>query len=314
MTPRRILVTGAAGFVGHHLMPALRLRFPGAEIIESRFDVADRAAVDAAIAEEPPDAVVHLAAIAAPTEARRDPDAAWKVNLGGTLNLGRAVMEHAPGCVLLFASSGDAYGASFRAGTPIGETAALAPLNTYSATKAAADLALGAMAAEGLHCLRVRPFNHTGPGQTDAFVVPAFARQVAAIAAGLQEKALQVGALDPRRDFLDVRDVCAGYAAALAAADRLEPGTILNLASGQPRRIGDILEALLDAAGVKAEIRTDAARLRPTDIPVAIGDASLARRLLGWAPRIPWEQTLSDVLSEWRARTREATANAGVPS
>ena len=114
---------------------------------------------------------------------------------------------------------------------------------------------------------------------------------------------LHVGALDPRRDFLDVRDVCAAYAAVLAAADApATPALILNIASGQPRRIGDILEALLAAAGVQAEIRTDAARLRPTDIPVAAGDASLAHRLLGWAPRIPWERTLADVLADWRAR------------
>jgi GDP-4-dehydro-6-deoxy-D-mannose reductase len=302
MALRRILVTGAGGFVGQHLLPAVGDRLPEATVIPSSFDITDPAAIQAGIADIKPDALIHLAAIAAPTQARQDPDAAWRVNVGGTLNLARAVMEQAPGCLLVFASSADAYGASFRRGTPLDETAPLAPLNTYGATKAAADLALGAMAAEGLRCVRVRPFNHTGPGQTDAFVVPAFARQVMAIAAGRQETVLHVGALDPRRDFLDVRDVCAGYAAILAAADRLDPGLILNLASGQPRRIGDILEALLQAAGVQAEIRTDAARLRPTDIPVAAGDASLAHRLLGWAPRIPWERTLADVLADWRAR------------
>ncbi len=302
MPPRRILVTGAAGFVGQHLLPALRHAFPDAVLTEARFDITDPPAVQDGIADARPDALVHLAAIAAPAQAREAPDAAWQVNLHGTLNVARATPR---GCTLLFASSADAYGASFRPGRKLDEMAALAPLNLYGATKAAADLALGAMAAEGLQVIRARPFNHTGPGQSDAFVVPAFARQVARIATGEQAPVLQVGALDPQRDFLDVRDVCAAYAAALAHRDRLEPGTILNIASGQPRRVGDVLHALLAAAGVEAEVRTEAARLRPTDIPRAIGDAGRARALLGWAPAIPWEQTLADVLADWRQRIRQ---------
>ena len=288
--------------MGRHLLRALRERFPNAELIPSGFDVADAGAVGDGVAEARPDALVHLAGVAAPGDARRDPDRAWRVNLHGSLHVAQAVRRAAPGCTLLFASSADAYGASFRPGGAVDESVALAPLNTYAATKAAADLALGAMAAEGLRAIRLRPFNHTGPGQSEAFVVPAFARQAALVAAGLQEPVLQVGALEPQRDFLDVRDVCAAYASALAHADSLEPGTILNLASGTPRRIGDILRELLDLAGVEAEVRTDAARLRPSEIPVAAGDAGRARRLLDWAPRIPWTQTLADVLADWRER------------
>jgi len=306
MPPRRILVTGAGGFVGQHLMPALRAAFPDAELHTPSADVRDAAAVTAAVAAARPDALVHLAAIAAIPAARLDPNRAWQVNLMGTLNVARAVLDHAPGCTLLFASSADIYGASFRAGAALGEAALPAPLNTYAATKAAADLALGAMAAEGLQVLRVRPFNHTGPGQTRDFVVPAFAEQVARVAAGLQPPVLRVGALDALRDFLDVRDVCAAYALCLARSDMLAPGTVLNVASGRPRRVGDVLIALMAAAGVEAEVVTDAARLRPTDIPVAAGDATLARRLLGWAPAIAWEQTIADVLADWQGRVRSA--------
>ena len=263
-------------------------------------------AVRDGIAGARPDALVHLAAIAAPGQARDAPDLAWQVNLHGTLNIARAILDAAPGCTLLFASSADAYGASFLAGTPLDEGAALAPQNTYAATKAAADLALGAMAREGLRVIRARPFNHTGPGQTDAFVVPAFARQVAAIAAGAQPPVLRVGALAPQRDFLDVRDVCAAYAAALAQRDQLEPGVILNIASGIPRRIGDVLAALLALAGVQADIQTDAGRLRPGDVQLACGDSTRARALLGWAPAIPWQQTLAEILAEWRQRNGQA--------
>lgn len=304
---RRILVTGAAGFVGGHLVPALRDAFPGAAVLTDPFDVTDAGAVDSALAVRP-DAVVHLAAVAAPMDARRDPDRAWRVNLHGTLTLARAVLTHAPGAVLLFAGSADAYGASFRPGTPLDETAALAPQNTYGATKAAADLALGAMAADGLRVVRARPFNHTGAGQSASFVVPAFARQVARIAAGLQAPVLDVGALAPERDFLDVRDVCAAYARCLATG--IAPGSIVNIASGQARRVGDVLDALLALAGVAAEVRTDAARLRPGDIARAVGDAGAARRLLGWAPAITWERTLRDVLDDWRARIAAGGADA----
>lgn len=301
---QRVLVTGALGFVGQALLPVLRQTFPQAEIRDAGVDVTDHSAVTALIATSRPDALVHLAAVAAPGDARADPDKAWQINLHGTLNIGRALLAEAVDCTMLFVSSADAYGASFRSGTPLDESAPLAPLSTYGATKAAADLALGAMAADGLRVIRARPFNHTGPGQSDAFVVPAFANQVARIAAGLQEPVMDVGALHPMRDFLDVRDVCAAYAAILQRAETLPPGTILNIASGRMQRIGDILQALLDAAGISAEIRTQPTRLRGTDIPEVCGDSSLAQRLLDWQPMIPWDRTLADVLAGWTARQR----------
>ena len=286
-------------------MPTLAAAFPGAVLDAAAFDITDAAAVEGAVSAAPPDALVHLAAVAAIPAARQDPDRAWRVNLGGTLNLARALLTHAPHCTMVFSSSADIYGASFRSGHPLAEDALPAPMNTYAATKAAADLALGAMAAaDGLRVVRVRAFNHTGPGQSAEFVVAAFAEQVARVEAGVQPPVLRVGDLSPLRDFLDVRDVCAAYAACVREADTLPPGTVLNVAGGQPRRVGDVLQSLLDAAGVQADTQTDAARLRPSDIPLAAGDASLARRLLGWAPVVPWAQTVADVLADWRARVR----------
>ncbi len=304
MPPRQILVTGSGGFVGRHLLHALRAAFPEAALDGTVSDVTDAIAIGAEIADRRPDALVHLAAVAAIPAARQDPDRAWRVNLNGTLNVARGVLAAVPDCMVLFASTSDLYGGSFRSGQPLTEEALMAPLNTYGATKAAADLALGAMAADGLRVIRARPFNHTGPGQSADFVVSAFARQVARVAAGLQPPVLKVGALEPLRDFLDVRDVCAAYALCLRHADALAPGLVLNLASGQPRRVGDVLTELLMEARVSAEVQTDAGRLRATDIASAVGDSSLARRLLGWTPAVPWADTLRDVLADWRERIR----------
>lgn len=309
----KILVTGAGGFVGGHLMLVLAQHYPHATLIgagnapgDTRLELTDFAAVDALVEQIRPDACVHLAAVAAIGDARSNPERAWQVNLHGTLALARAILTHAPACRLVFASSADLYGASFRAGVPLDETAVLAPLNTYGSTKAAADLALGAFAAEGLRVVRVRPFNHTGAGQSTGFVVPAFARQIMRIEAGLQPPVLRVGDLTPKRDFLDVRDVCAAYALCLRPELELAPGQILNIASGRPVGIAEILETLRQIAGVDAKVQTDPNLLRPSDIPFAIGNAGLANRLLGWRPTIDWHTTLVDVITDWRHRIAAA--------
>jgi len=167
-TPGRILITGAAGFVGRHLTIALKSAFPDAALLTPAFDVADAAEVASTVGEAGPDVCIHLAAISTNALARPDEGRAWAVNLHGTLHLARAILRHAPACQMVFASTADAYGASFRPGTKLDESAPLAPLNIYAATKAAADLALGAMAEQGLRVVRLRPFNHTGADRSRA--------------------------------------------------------------------------------------------------------------------------------------------------
>ncbi len=296
------MITGAGGFVGRHLMTRLTTAFPRAALLTPAFDIADAAEVAAAVATANPDVCVHLAAISTNAQVRSNEDRAWAVNLHGSLYLARAILRHAPRCQLIFASSADAYGASFRPGTKLDETAPLAPLNAYAATKAAADLALGAMVEQGLCLARPRPFNHTGAGQSSGLVVAAFARQIARIAAGVQDPVISVGNLDPRRDFLDVRDVCAAYIACMTRRDAIEPGAIFNIASGEARRIGDVLDALMETAGVTAEIRIDTTRTRTTDVPLAWCDPARARQVLGWRATTPWSETLRDVLDDWRHR------------
>jgi len=311
----RILVTGAAGFVGGHLRDALRLAFRDAWLVAAihrrpamgwdesvTLDLTDAAGLAAQLAAIAPDAVVHLGAQANVAQSFRDVAATWEANLTATLNLGTALLEARPACRLLFASTGEIYGLSFQQGVALNENAPLAPGNPYAAAKAAADIALGEMALRGLAVVRMRPFNHVGPGQSEGYAVAAFARQIALIEAGRQPPVMAVGALERWRDFLDVRDVCAAYAKALAQWERLPHGIALNIASGVPRRIGDVLSGLLARSAVAIRVEEAAHALRPNDVIRSLGDASRASTMLGWQPMIDWEMTLDDVLADWRAR------------
>lgn len=326
--PLRLLVTGASGFVGRHLLPELRRSFPRTILIVAlrrgddaepdetelgadetvAFDLLQPDAMAPMLRAARPDGLVHLAAQASVSASFADPMASWRANFLGTLALGEAVLREAPDCRFVLASSAEVYGLSFRAPLPLDERAPMHPANPYAASKAACDLAIGEMALRGLDAVRLRAFNHTGPGQSEDFVVAAFAHQIARAEQGLQAPELCVGVLDRWRDFLDVRDVCAAYAAALRGptsdATAAEPGLALNLASGIPRRIGDILNALLSRSTARLLIKVEAARLRPTDVERMVGDAVRARETLGWTPAIPWDKTLDDVLEYWRGRVR----------
>jgi len=304
--PGRILLTGAGGFVGRHLRPALAAAWPEAVLVAGAADLRDADAVAASVAVARPDVCIHLAAVATVAAARDDEARCWDINLHGSLRLAHAILWHAPACRLLFVSSADAYGGAGASGAPLDEGVPLAPRNVYAATKAAADLALGAMVGQGLRVVRLRPFNHTGPGQSADLAIPAFARQIARIAAGLQPPLLEVGNLDTWRDFLDVHDVCAAYIACIERFDSLPPGGIVNIGSGHAQRIGDVLGELLTLAGTAVEVRSEASRTRAHDVVRTVANPARAHAWLGWQPSVPWSRTLSDVLADWRARVAAA--------
>jgi GDP-4-dehydro-6-deoxy-D-mannose reductase len=317
----RVIVTGAGGFVGPHLVAALQ-RIGGADVDViatslvaethrllgplAALDVSDAAATSAAIARWRPTHVINLAGLASAAQVAADPDAAWAAHLQGARNLGRAILAEAPSCWLFQVSSGLVYGASGRSGEPVDERTLLAPLDEYAATKAAADMALSALVPAGLKCVRFRPFNHTGRGQSEAFVVPAFAMQVARIEAGLAAPILRVGNLDAERDLLDVADVADAYALAIYGCDELAPGEIFNIASGRTRRVSDLLDEFLKLSRVAITVERDPARYRVSEAPILIGDASRLRAKLGWAPRRALHETLLDVLEDCRARVQAA--------
>lgn len=313
----RILITGAHGFVGRYLTARLlELLPPSGELVlvdthtetpqaqcrNISLDITDAAGVEQIIKSERPTHLIHLAAIAAVTAATADARQAWAVNFGGTQNLALAVAAFAPDCRFVFCSSAEVYGASFIGAGQLDETALLQPMNAYGAAKAAADIMIGQMARHDLKAIRLRPVNHTGPGQSAQFVVPAFAQQIARIERGEGAPRISVGDLSSARDFLDVRDVVEAYARALMIFDEIRNGSAINVASGTTHVVRDILDDLLALSRIKIEIAVDPARLRKSDTPVVVCDAALARRILQWEPKQAWGDTLRSVLEFWRTQ------------
>lgn len=307
----RALVTGADGFVGRWLTTHLAesgdevwraVGHPGPTGNQDRvLDLTDAASVEEVVSWARPEVVYHLAAVAFGPDAAADPGRAIDVNIRGTAFLLEAAARLDPRPVVMIPSSAEVYGAG--GDRAITERQAIAPVNQYGATKAAQEqIALAYHRSLRLQVVVARAFNHIGPGQRDAFVVAAFATQLARIAAGAGEPMLRVGNLAARRDFTDVRDVVRAYRLLVVGGHSGQP---VNVASGSAVSIRAILDALIRQSGLSVEVVTDPARLRPVDLPVVRGSAELLRRLTGWRPSIPLESTLRDV---WEDARRRASA------
>jgi len=307
MTKRRLLITGSQGFVGGTLVEATqskRENFNVVDFVDPKYnrrpDIRDAEAVDRALASAQADSFIHLAAVAAPREAKQDPTTAWMTNVIGTLNIANAILRISPDTHLIWSGSSEAYGNSFNAAKgPISEDANLEPLTPYGATKAASDIMLHQMANDGLNVTIFRPFNHTGPKQSSDYVVPAFAAQIAKIEAGLKEPIIQVGNIEAERDFLDVSDVVDAYLSAAGQGSRVS-NKIYNVSTGSPISIGQILTCLLEFSTVKIKIQIDPERYAPNSVPIASGDYKRLHNDLGWAPSISLEHTLLAVLEHHR--------------
>jgi GDP-4-dehydro-6-deoxy-D-mannose reductase len=285
-------VTGGGGFAGAHLLELL----PAATApSRDSLDLLDADAVRAAVREAAPSAVWHLAAQASVGRSWEAPARTIAENVAMTANVLEAVRSEAPGATVVLISSGEIYGPPDR--LPVDEQAPLRPQNPYAVSKAASDLLGGQYAdAFDLGVVRLRPFNHTGPGQSDDYVVGTLTRQVAeAEAAGQPEAVVHTGNPDSSRDFSDVRDVVRAYVAAAG----LEPG-VYNVASGRAVSVRELIELVRAAARIPVRHEIDPARVRAHDVPEVRGDASRLREATGWAPSIPLEQTVADALDAWR--------------
>jgi len=316
----KALVTGISGFVGSHLAEYLlahtdwqvagtvygpyhniqglcgRLELYPAEL--SRLPV-----VEFVLDQACPDVIFHLAAMAVTGRSWRDPAMTLQINVGMQANILQAIVNLGLGCRVVVIGSGEEYGAALASDRPIDEGTAFRPLNPYAVSKVAQDLlGLQYHLSHGLDTVRVRPFNHIGPRQGLGFVVPDFASQVARIEAGLQDPVLRVGNLEAQRDFTDVRDVVRAYY--LLACQGCS-GEVYNVGSGRAHAIREILDCFLARSIVPIQVEPDPERLRPSDIPRVVCDYGRLESCTGWQPTIAFEQSLADVLDDWRTRVRD---------
>jgi GDP-4-dehydro-6-deoxy-D-mannose reductase len=314
---RRCLVTGATGFVGPHL--TARLAAAGHEVWTTdrtagatgerhiRADLLDMDATAALVEAARPDWIFHLAGLSSVAYSFAHPQEVLHANLTGACNLFEAMRAAAPRARVVVVGSAEEYGAVEPGRQPIQESEPLRPQSPYAVSKAAQEmLALQYASSHGLDVVLVRSFNHSGPGQSDRFVLPGFARQIAAIERGLQAPLLRVGNLDVWRDFLDVRDVVRAYA---LLAEHATPGTAYNVCRGNASRIGDLLDGLVGLARVPLRSEVDPERWRPSDLPVLSGDATRLHSCTGWKPEYAIKTTLDDILADWRARLAAEAAS-----
>ncbi len=319
------LVTGAGGFVGGHLLAYLRRSLdwtvhgtvlneaekrPGLADLCAQLwmlDLRDPEAVQHLIETIRPERIFHLAGQAYVPRSFEDPWETLDTNIRGTLNLLEAVRQLNIPARVLVVSSAEIYGAVRPDQLPLTEDTPFSPSSPYSVSKIAQDmLTLQYALTHKVFTVRMRPFNHIGPGQNNRFAVPDWASQIAEAEVGRRAPFVDVGHLGAARDFTDVRDVVRSYVLAINGGD---PGAVYNVCSGQAYTMQAILDKLISLSTVPIHIRADEKRLRPSDTPVLLGDFSRLRDRTGWQPEIPIDQSLRDVLDEWRQRVSAQLAN-----
>ncbi|NDD28810.1 MAG: SDR family oxidoreductase [Proteobacteria bacterium] len=318
----KVLITGITGLMGGLLARHLLDEHPGYEVVgthrwRSRMhavegikrrldlrecDVRDASSVRRLVAAVKPDRIFHLAAQSSVQASQHAPADTLATNVVGLVNLLEAVREHHPAARILVPGSSEEYGLQEDSAQAVVETSPLRPLSPYGVSKVTQDM-LGLQYHESykLHIVRTRAFNHTAPGREDVFVESSFARQIAEIEAGLREPVVRVGNLEVVRDYSDARDVARAYALAL---ERCVSGEVYNICSERGVRIGEMLDMLASMSTARIEVVRDPERVREREAPVLVGSAARFRATTGWAPTIPLEQTLREILEYWRGQVR----------
>ena len=314
----RVLITGVTGFAGSHLaefclknnhevcgVRRWRSRTENIEHIAGDIelieaDIRDADSVRSALIQAAPDYIFHLAAQSFVPTSWNAPTETLTTNIVGQVNIFESMRHLGLDCPIQLACSSEEYGMVFPDEVPIKETNPLRPLSPYAVSKVTQDLlAYQYQQSYGIKTVRTRAFNHTGPRRGQVFVTSNFAKQIAEIEAGKKEPVIEVGNLEAKRDFSDVRDVVRGY---WLAAEKGQPGEVYNIASGRSVSIREMLDILLAQTDREIEVRQDQARMRPSDVEMLWGDAAKIRKATGWEPQIPLETTLSDLLNWWRER------------
>jgi GDP-4-dehydro-6-deoxy-D-mannose reductase len=322
----RALITGITGFAGSHLAEYILAEQPGVEVygtfrwrsrmdnvehLDGRIklvecDLRDYTSMHQALATSRPDVIFHLAAQSFVPSSWNAPNDTIVTNVTGQTNLFEAIRALKLDPVVQIACSSEQYGLVHPDETPIKETNPLRPLSPYAVSKVAQDyLGYQYFMSYGLKAVRTRGFNHTGPRRGQVFVTSNFCSQVAAIELGLQPPVIRTGNLEAIRDFTDVRDMVRAYWLAVTKA---KPGEVYNIATGHGIHIREMLDLVLSFSKVQVRTEVDPDRLRPSDVEILIGDSSKFRADTGWEPRIPFEQTVRDLLDYWRKTLAERKA------
>lgn len=316
----RVLITGITGFAGSHLAEYTLADQPEVEVFgivrwRSRMenvlhfrdkvelieaDVKDMVSLQSCLAHIKPDRIFHLAAQSFVPTSWKCPAETFATNAIGQINLFEAALSLKLSPRIQVAGSSEEYGQVYPDEIPMKETNPLRPLSPYAVSKVAQDM-LGwqYFRSYGLPIVRTRGFNHTGPRRGDVFVTSSFAKQIAEVEKGKRKPVIYVGNLEAKRDFTDVRDIVRAYWLSL---EKGEPGEVYNIGSGRSYSVREVLDTLLSLSKVKVKVEVDAKRLRPSDVPILLSDCTKFRKLTGWEPRIPFQQTMGDLLEYWRQR------------
>lgn len=313
----KILVIGAAGFVGGHLVEYLSL-LPDIEVFASKLstekmentrisdknilnlDILNRVEVENIFKKICPDYIIHLAAQSSVSYSWKEPALTFNINLIGTINVLEAVRETGINARILLIGSAEEYGMVRPEELPIMESRNIDPSNPYAISKVSQEMAAGMYGnVYNIQIIMVRAFNHIGPGQSPVFALSDFAKQIAEIEKGIHEPAISVGNLEIKRDFTDVRDIVRGYWELVRNGVK---GEIYNIGSGTSYSLKSLLDRMICMSSSKIDIQVNPNKFRPVDIPELRADISKIRDHVQWQPQINMDASLSDILDYWRAR------------
>ncbi len=316
----KVLITGITGFAGSWLAEYLlgqgyevcgiyrwRSKTDNIDRIKKDLrlvnaDIKDGYSLQKVFKEIQPDFCFHLASQSYVPESWNSPLETLSTNILGTTNVLEAIRLECPGCRVLVAGSSEEYGMVYDNEIPIKEDNPLRPMSPYGVSKVATDkLGILYYMSYDLHVVVTRAFNHTGPRRGEVFVTSTFARQIAEIEVCHQPPVIKVGNLDSYRDFTDVRDMVKAYWLVITMGI---PGGVYNICSGRAVKIEDMLHMLLRMSEIRIDIEQDNSRMRPSDVPLLVGDCSRLKNLIGWEPVIPFEKTMEDLLNYWRDKER----------